>query len=671
MTVVRHWPAWVVLALLASIPGMTLPAAAAVSAREVTKDGGTQIVLSNDRVQLTFAPAHGGRCTSFRLLPSGEEFVGKDQLGFFLDHWAKYVWPSGLYHLPYQHAIVGDGKTRAGVHLWIVVPAKGGGAGASGASASKAIDTSPELIGLEVHKTIWLTAGSDLVEVEHRIVNPTEGSRSVAPYMQHHFNINGSRFFDTWYMPSNQGVMWRIQPEDEYGKAYGPEWIMEPTAGWMAVRDRQTNAGLLFTFDYNYLRKMYTCGETAEWFMEAVPVSAGKQFTTRYCVKPVTGFDGFVYGSERLVANIAAREKGKDVHITHDVMAVGQPLPNAETTIMVMDWKSKQVIVKRSWTDKAIGGKQMRHALTCTPRKTADGLLIRVSVQSKGTTEQYELFYAGDIYEHERRYSHFATGGGALPEAKGDAYFVQAPRKVKTIDKPDFADIPRPTPDTFRVFAAFGLYTDFFAFDDAVEGWKSRGGAAPQFTWVNCPPNGIESFPGSYEELFGYNLIILGDVNYRALGDIPMEMLCDYVEQGGSLLVTGGPYALGNGEFEGSRFLEVLPATLSGPFDMQWAGKGKSWALQAAPDGKALMQGVAFAQTPRVYWQHAVTPKPGATVALTAGGKPSLVLGRYGKGRVALLTLSPNGDPAAGETAWWDWDGWYTLMKNLFTWLNV
>jgi len=65
-----------------------------------------------------------------------------------------------------------------------------------------------------------------------------------------------------------------------------------------------------------------------------------------------------------------------------------------------------------------------------------------------------------------------------------------------------------------------------------------------------------------------------------------------------------------------------------------------------------------------------VKAKKGAKVILTAGGQPVLVLGRYGKGKVAVLTLSPTGEAKPGELAWWNWNGWFPLVKNIFTWLN-
>ena len=82
------------------------------------------------------------------------------------------------------------------------------------------------------------------------------------------------------------------------------------------------------------------------------------------------------------------------------------------------------------------------------------------------------------------------------------------------------------------------------------------------------------------------------------------------------------------------------------------------------------LAGVSFEQKPRVFWQHAVTPKPNVEVVLEAGGRPSLVLGRYGKGKVAVLTLSPTGIGAEGEKAWWQWNSWSRLVKNTFSWLD-
>jgi hypothetical protein len=101
--------------------------------------------------------------------------------------------------------------------------------------------------------------------------------------------------------------------------------------------------------------------------------------------------------------------------------------------------------------------------------------------------------------------------------------------------------------------------------------------------------------------------------------------------------------------------------------------------LRAAPDGLPLVAGkdapkgfgaLAWGQTPRVFWYHALTPKPDAKVLLTAGGTPLLITGSYGKGRVAVFTGSVMGDPAHGLLPCWEWDGWPTLFAETITWLT-
>jgi len=509
-----------------------------------------------------------------------------------------------------------------------------------------------------------------VITVDQEIKNPTAESRAVAPYIQHNFNIGGSRYMDSWYMPSGQGVVVCLQPDAEGGKGIGPDWVLDPTAGWIAVRDRATDRGLLFAFDYNYIQKIYTCGSTAEWFMESVPVAPGKSFAFQYIIKPVKDFKDFVYGSRRLVADIRPDEKDGKIHVTHEIAATSVPLQDVKIAFTVSGWKSKQVVAEKSFTVPALGFDKAVQEFDFDPVALADGVVIKAMVQADGKEERYEYYYAGDKAEYESRYNYFATKGGALAGSKGDAYFVKPPRKQKVFDKPDFAKVARPAADKYKCLVVFGLYTQMLNIDDALATWKSKSGIAPVFTWANCPPNAIETFPGSYDELFSYNAVVLSDVNFKAIGDIGFEMLCDYVEQGGSLLVVGGPYALGNGEFEDTKFLEVLPAKLSGPFDLKWAGKGKSWDLVAAKADDPRLAGVSFEQKPKVFWHHFVTPKADTQVALTAGDQPVLILGKYGKGKVALFTLSPTGKEGEGEIAWWSWNGWFPLVQNVFAWLG-
>ena len=147
------------------------------------------------------------------------------------------------------------------------------------------------------------------------------------------------------------------------------------------------------------------------------------------------------------------------------------------------------------------------------------------------------------------------------------------------------------------------------------------------------------------EDLAQYRLVVLANIDLRTFTLEPRAWLKGWVEAGGSLMMTGGPYALGRGWWQESDVLApILPATLT-PFDLRpapqpllLAGAGPLAALKLPSDAVT-------------GWVHELTPKPGAIVALTAGGKPALVLGEAGKGRVALLALAPLGEDVPG--AWW------------------
>ena len=641
-----------------------------VSAVVRTENGVQQVVLENRDLRLTFEPARGGRCRQFVFKDNGEQIVGdEDVSGMFLDHWSKFAWPSGLMHLPYKHELVRDGEKRVGVRLWIKVPDFGGGKGQRNAAASLEIATSPELVGLTVQKTIWLRVDSDVIHVEQEIINSTNRSRAAGLYIQQILGMGGVYHGDNWYLPSTRGIEVRVQADKPGGQSVGPDFILDPVDGWLAVKDRKSDRGLLFVFDYNYLSKTYTSGGTGEWFMESVPIGPGKSFRTEYFAKPVRGFQDFTFGSKRLVSDIQADEiEESKVSISHDIASVTKNLDDVTVELRVAGWKSKQQLAAKSFRIDRLTHVKQRQQLFFSSKLLSDGVVISAVVRSGTKEDRYEYFYAGDKAERERRSVSFATKGRAVASTRGDAYFRKQPRKRKTFDKPDFGDVGRPDPKRYRCLVVFGLFTHILNLDDAVANRKQHGLTPVEFDWANCPPNGVETFPGTYDELFRYDLIVLSDVNYKALGDIVMEMLCDYVHEGGSLLVVGGPYAYGNGEFDGARFLDVLPVHLSGPFDLKWAGKGKSWPLKAARSEHSVLDNLSFKQQPRVFWHHFMTPKKGAVVVLKAGNRPALVLGRYGKGKVAALSLSPTGVGSKGEVQWWDWDGWFPLVQNLFVW---
>jgi hypothetical protein len=109
----------------------------------------------------------------------------------------------------------------------------------------------------------------------------------------------------------------------------------------------------------------------------------------------------------------------------------------------------------------------------------------------------------------------------------------------------------------------------------------------------------------------------------------------------------------------------ILPAKLHA-YDLRPFGLETPLALSNAP---ASFLPASGAERPVAVWLHDVEPKPGATVALRAGERPALVTGTAGKGRVAVLAVTPLGETPADALAWWQWPGWENVMAKTIGWL--
>ena len=111
-------------------------------------------------------------------------------------------------------------------------------------------------------------------------------------------------------------------------------------------------------------------------------------------------------------------------------------------------------------------------------------------------------------------------------------------------------------------------------------------------------------------------------------------MLAEYVRRGGGLIVFGGHKALDRAGLKGSLLEEVLPVT---------GGAGIP-PLVALPGGAPLARGAAhpvtqfadFDAPPVCFYVHDLQARPEAQTIITVGGKPGLVVGKCGKGRVAV-----------------------------------
>jgi uncharacterized membrane protein len=168
------------------------------------------------------------------------------------------------------------------------------------------------------------------------------------------------------------------------------------------------------------------------------------------------------------------------------------------------------------------------------------------------------------------------------------------------------------------------------------------------------------------EDVAGYDLIILANVDLRTIPLERRDWIRGYVQAGGSLLMLGGPYGLGRGLWHESDLIEPLLPVKLHAYDLRPFGLTAPLSLRATP-GSFLS--TEWSEKPVDVWLHDIEPKSGATVAMKAGDHPALVTGSYGKGRVAVLAVTPLGETPGNALAWWQWTGREKLMAETIGWL--
>jgi len=207
-----------------------------------------------------------------------------------------------------------------------------------------------------------------------------------------------------------------------------------------------------------------------------------------------------------------------------------------------------------------------------------------------------------------------------------------------------------------KVVLFFGVYTQWYGFDRALADYDVKVSDAHSERAKYFPP---------VKELLKTRLLVLSDVKGTEFTRSWIGQIKQYVRRGGSVLVMGGPFTLGLGTFAENGMGDMLPVGLE-PFDLKWEKQGQ--AIVKAAD-HPLLKDVDLSKRPMVYWIHRVKPKPDAKVVLKAGDYPCLIVGQYGKGKVAVFTGTPMGVPPKGHTPFWKWDGWTRVVTQTADWL--
>jgi len=216
-----------------------------------------------------------------------------------------------------------------------------------------------------------------------------------------------------------------------------------------------------------------------------------------------------------------------------------------------------------------------------------------------------------------------------------------------------------------RIHIARGLYWRYLRLHRAIaEAGGMCIGVSHDHLWKKQA-----TFPTTADKLYDCNAIILAGSSARGIAPETQELIRQWVNDGGGLLVTGGPCGLDGGTYHETILEELLPAFVEKELSLADLSPGGLIEPTTAA-AEILGDHLPWNQKPRVIWAHdPIHLKDGVKVLLVADGKPLLVAWEVGKGRVMLLTATPCGIPAQGKLPFWDWSGWPLLMADVLGYL--
>ncbi|MFC8501291.1 glutamine amidotransferase [Pedococcus sp. NPDC057267] len=223
---------------------------------------------------------------------------------------------------------------------------------------------------------------------------------------------------------------------------------------------------------------------------------------------------------------------------------------------------------------------------------------------------------------------------------------------------------------------------DSFTNSEYVEGGAEFKEALTQQGWdvVHIPAHRIaDDMPQTVEGLSAYDCVVVSDVGANTFLLTPgvfktsvpevnrLEVLAEYVRQGGAMLMVGGYLSFsgidGKAHYARSPLAPILPVELLVGDDRMEAPQGvKPVVLREHP---AIPTDTDW---PALLGYNATIAKPDAEVVVTVEDAPLVAVANVGQGRAGVFTsdLAPHWAPPTFLA----WDGYAQLWHNLLTWLS-
>jgi len=619
---------------------------------DFTDNGREEVCLENGFFRLLIEPDFGAQGISLIDKSTGKELVlneGKEG-GLFIDHDFRQSWPGEFFRAKYDYKIIDKGPEKVTVEF---------SRRAAGRWRKQDIVFLKDII---IKKRITVFADKPIIKVTLKFINPTREDKSITYWLQNLVSAAGDADKDYYYRPYPGGIS-RVTNRDN-----GEDWVRSPTAGWTGILNPQEKRGIVFLMDYNYLDTLYNClssSTTTEWMYAKVGIPPGSSWQTEVKLVLTREFTDYTYASDKIIAGLVIKEKDKKLFLAHQLAAVEGKIPSAkvQTTYVNLGEKprmfydtTRAIMVKEEGKEEEkdlgyfklnnIGFQPVVTELTI-PDITPGQKVIRVEVSSGGFRQFYEKpFIVGEIEPF---------------------YEKTPPEKHKVFLKPGKITVKKDGKlDVLLLRSSLTLNTQRWRIEEILKG-KGINVKTAVYNYVGWKEAGeIEGFPTGYSDLLSYDVLII-QAGMHALGDAGQEMVKDFVEAGGGLLVLGGYYSYGKSRVRGERIEEILPVELLSPWDLKESRVSTIRKVKNSP----MIEGLPWRKKPEVIWYQQIRPGKGAQTILEIDGKPLLVSGSFGKGKVVCFTGTILGAKSkVTDKVFWKWAGYEDFLIKLITYLT-
>jgi len=597
------------------------------------QEEGNLLRVQNRWVRCEINVAKGAKVSSFVLRSSGREWTyGGPNSGLFIDHLWQQPHPGELQNAPYEYKVLERTPQKVVLAFWRSIRS----------------ERDDNISHVKVEKIMTFRGDTPAVKAVVILSNPSDTYKRPGFWQQHCFSVGGDRENVFHFRPSTVGI--KVATNERMGNRWrrrGEDFVKDAVAGWTGTADAETKEGAVFLMDYNYLKWLYNCIPcwTVEYFYDRVSIRPGGSWQTEQYFIPTRGYEGFSYADGHVLADVrgmgdrlvlkfgSSVEVKRDVKITVETLqfADGKPLFRKELTAQILGFEpqEKEVIL---------------------PELADRACLVKVTFKGRDWTSSFEKFLAPGVSPFE-----------VVPSRV--AYKIAKPHKRKTYT---FPDQPPPLPEKLSVLFLKGIHVGAYRIEDAISLVEGAAVKKSYYT-ANVYGNRVDYLPSSPKEMFKYNLVIVGNVDYEALGTDFSAYLGYFVRHGGALLVLGGSRAFGRGQYNGTGFEALLPVESGQTFDLLPAEK--SCVLNPV-GGITWLAGLDWSRRPSVFWFHRpASIRDGATVVIRAGESPFLVERALGKGKVAVLLGTVLGGEK-GQLPFWEWKDWPKLLSRIFAHLT-